>query len=110
MAYRDTVVTDPHAAKLERLVDAVLDGEGALDPAIRRAAARGGEVPEALRGYLDKVARHAYKVTDDDVAALRVAGYSEDQIFEATVGCALGACLHRLDAGLQAIAGEQHAA
>jgi alkylhydroperoxidase family enzyme len=88
---------------MKRLVDAVLAGPGALDPDIRRAAADGADLPEALRGYLDKVARHAYKVTDEDVEALRAAGYSEDQIFEATVSCALGACLRRLEAGLSAI-------
>jgi alkylhydroperoxidase family enzyme len=96
---------DPHATGMYRLVDAVLAGPGTLDPSIRRAAADGADVPEALRGYLDKVARHAYKVTDEDVEALRAAGYSEDQIFEATVSCALGACLRRLEAGLSAIEG-----
>jgi len=96
-------LADPHAANMQRLVDAVLAGPGTLDPNTRRAAAEGADVPEALRGYLDKVARHAYKVTDEDVVGLRAAGYSEDQIFEATVSCALGACLHRLEAGLGAI-------
>jgi len=90
---------------MQRLVEAVLWGPGTLDPTIRRAAAAGEDVPDALSGYLDKVARHAYKVTDEDVAALREAGYSEDQIFEATVSCALGAGLRRLDAGLRAIEG-----
>ena len=103
----------------QRLVDAVIETPGDTTPVLRRAALerakrpggpRHADIPAPLAAYIDKVARHAYKVTDDDVAALRAAGYSEDQIFEATVGCALGACLHRLDAGLQAIAGEQHAA
>jgi alkylhydroperoxidase family enzyme len=97
---------DPHATNMKRLVDAVLAGPGTLDPSIRRAAAgQAADVPEAFRGYLDKVARHAYKVTDEDVEALRAAGYSEDQIFEATVSCALGAGLRRLEAGLSAIEG-----
>jgi alkylhydroperoxidase family enzyme len=94
---------DPHAANMRRLVDAVLAGPGTLDPTIRRAVAEGADVPEALRGYLDKVAQHAYKVTDEDVEALREAGYSEDQIFEATLSCALGACQRRLEAGLNAL-------
>src|SRR5438132_5912877 len=97
------VSADPHATNMQHLVDAVLAGPGMLDPNIRRAAAEGADVPEALQGYLDKVARHAYKVTDEDVEALLEAGYSEYQIFEATVSCALGTCLHRLDAGLTAI-------
>jgi hypothetical protein len=68
---------DPQATNMEHLVETVLAGPGTLDPSIRRAAAEGTDLPEALRGYLDKVARHAYKVTDEDVEALRVAGYSE---------------------------------
>jgi hypothetical protein len=88
---------------MRRLAEAVLTGPGTLDPSIRRAAAEEADVPEPLHSYLDKVARNAYKVTDEDTGALRAAGYSEDQIFEATVSCALGACLRRLDAGLSAI-------
>ena len=98
-------VSDPHAVNMQRLVDAVLAGPGTLAPDVRRAAAHGGDFPEPLRGYLDKVARHAYKVTDEDVGALREAGYTEDQIFEATVSCALGACLRRLETGLGAVEG-----
>jgi hypothetical protein len=97
---------DPHAAHLQRVVDAVLAGPGTLDADIRGAAASGGDVPEALRTYVDKVSRHAYKVTDEDVAALRAAGYSEDQIFELTVSCAVGAGMRRHDAGLRAIEGD----
>ena len=91
---------------MRSVVDAVLDGPGTLDPAVRRAIAGEGEVPEALRAYVDKVSRHAYKVTDEDITALRAAGYSEDQIFEATVSTALGAGMRRLEAGLRALEGE----
>lgn len=94
---------DPHAAKVQRLTDAVLAGPGTLDPAVRRAAAQRDELPAPLGAYLDTVALHAYKVTDEDVQELRRAAYSEDQIFEATVSCALGAGLRRLEAGLGAI-------
>jgi hypothetical protein len=97
---------DSHAEHIHRVADAVLDGPGTLDPGVRRAAASGEDVPEVLRTYVDKVARHAYKVTDEDVAALRAAGYSEDQIFELTVSCAVGAGLRRREAGLRAIRGE----
>jgi alkylhydroperoxidase family enzyme len=51
------------------------------------------------------VRRHAFKVTDDDVQALRSAGYSEDQIFEMTVAAAYGAAAARLASGLRAMAG-----
>ena len=54
-------------------------------------AAREGDIDafsddEATRRFLrlaEKITRHAYKVTDDDVDALREAGWSDDQILEA---------------------------
>lgn len=97
---------DRHAEKLQRLVEAALNGPGELSPGVRRAIAeeRHEEAPPALLPYLDKVARHAYKVTDEDVEALRRAGLSEDQIFEATVAAAVGAGMKRLRAGLAALA------
>jgi alkylhydroperoxidase family enzyme len=51
-----------------------------------------------LEAYLDKVRRHAYRVTDADVAALKEAGCSEDEIFEQTVAVAIAEGLRRLDA------------
>jgi alkylhydroperoxidase family enzyme len=92
--------------KLRDLERRVLHGPGRLDPAVRQAAAEGGDVPEALAAYVDKVRRHAYKVTDADVEVLKAAGYSEDQIFELTVASAYGAAIHRLRAGLGAMSAE----
>jgi alkylhydroperoxidase family enzyme len=63
----------------------------------------GDAVPEALRPYLRKLAKHAHRITDDDIAALRSAGYSEDQIFELTASGALGAALAQMDRGLAAL-------
>ncbi len=53
--------------------------------------------------YVDKVRRHAYRVTDADVQNLLGAGYSQDQVFELTVAAAFGAARERLAAGLGAI-------
>lgn len=102
-------MSDPHAARMQRLKERVLDGPGKLSPAVRRAIAcdtGGEEIPPALLPYLDKVAHHAYKVTDEDVQELLRAGLSEDEIFEATVAAALGAGLKRLRAGLTALGEE----
>jgi alkylhydroperoxidase family enzyme len=96
---------DPkYERKLEDFGRRVLERPGTLDPAIRRAAASGGELPDPLAAYADTVRRHAYKVTDADVAGLLAAGYSEDQIFELTVAAAYGASRRRLDAGMAAMA------
>lgn len=94
---------DPHALKLQDLVERVLSGQGMLDPDVRRAIAEDTEVVEPLAGYVDKVARHAHQITDSDVEELGRAGYSEDQVLEATISAALGAGVRRLQTGLDAL-------
>lgn len=53
--------------------------------------------------YLQKLAFHAYKITDADIETLQAAGYSDDAIFEMTVGGALGVGLATWEKGLHAI-------
>jgi hypothetical protein len=98
-----------YAETVGRVEDAVLGERGELDPPTRAAiadhAAGAGEgrIPSQLVPYVDKVGRHAYKVTDGDVRALRARGYSEDAIFEATLAAAVGAARTRLRRGLAAL-------
>lgn len=94
---------DLYADKMKCLEQTVLSGPGELASSVRQAAAVSGEVPEVMKKYVQKVAKHAYKVTDQDVEGLRQAGYTEDQIFELTVSAALGAGLVRLKAGLASL-------
>jgi len=70
---------------------------------LREAAQPDRPAPDDFAPYLDKVRRHAYKVTDRDVEALKEQGYSEDEIFEQTISAAVAAGLERLYAGLGAI-------
>jgi alkylhydroperoxidase family enzyme len=70
---------------------------------LRQAAQPDREAPPEFAPYLDKVRSTAYKVTDDDIQALRDSGYSEDVIFEQTVSVAVAAGLKRLEAGLAAL-------
>ncbi len=63
------------------------------------------QLPEALADYVDTVALHAYKVSDNQVAILKTAGFSEDAIFEITVSASLGAGMGRLERGLAALRG-----
>jgi alkylhydroperoxidase family enzyme len=96
---------DERDAIRRELEASVLDGEGQTPAALRRAAAgRGGEVPEELRALVEKIRRHAYRVTDEDVAALK-ARYSDDQLFELVAAAAVGAAFARLDRAL-ALLGE----
>jgi len=111
-----------HAAHVQRMVDAVLNCPGDTDPALRRtieawSAKLGGrsgaevvEIPAELTGYVTKVALHAYKTLDEDIEALRNAGYSEDAIFEMTLSVAIGAGQARLERGLAALKGAPDAA
>jgi len=78
---------------------AVRDRAAALSGADRPAA----DVPEDLRAFVDKVARHAHRVTDEDFAALAAAGYREDELFELTICAALGASVARFERGLVAL-------
>jgi len=69
-----------------------------------RAVADGAPAePPALAPYLEKVRSRAYTVTDADVAELKAAGHSEEEIFEHTVAVSVVEGLRRLDAGLGAI-------
>jgi hypothetical protein len=114
-------MSERHVERVRRLRTAVLDGPGAVDPAVRaaveaRAARTGGRpgadpaaaaaVPPGLRAFVDRVAERAWEVTDEDVAALRRAGREEDEIFEVAVAAALGAGAARLERGLAALRGE----
>jgi hypothetical protein len=85
----------------EATAAALLRGPGACRAELRQACAR-GEPPDDLRALVEKIDRHAYKVTDEDLAALR-AHYSEDQLFEIIAAAAFGAADRRLDAGLRAL-------
>lgn len=71
------------------------------------ASKMGDTFPPELAKYVNKVALNAYKVTDEDIEALRRVGYSEDAIFEITVSAAIGAGRVRLECGIAALKGEQ---
>jgi hypothetical protein len=96
------VISDPHASLRDRVLESVLHGPGESDPAIRQAAAQGRGVPSDLQPLVDKIQRHAYKVTDQDIARAQ-AKYGDDQMFEIVVSAALGASRQRLLAGLRAL-------
>jgi hypothetical protein len=95
-------MTDPHASLRDRVFDSVLTGPGVSDAALRRTAAEDTGVPADLEPLIDKIHRHAYKVTDEDVARPQ-AKYGDDQMFEIVVSAALGASRKRLLAGLKAL-------
>jgi len=87
----------------EATAAALLDGDGTTPPELRQSVAH-GEPPAELATLVQKIRRHAYKVTDEDLDALR-SRYTEDQLFEIVVAAAFGAAEERLAAGLRALEG-----
>lgn len=106
-----------YAGHAQALIDGVLNSPGESTPKLRqavearsaslsgRASQPAEDVPPMLERYVTKVALHAYKITDEDIDALRAAGYSEETIFELTVSAALGAGMARLERGMAALKG-----
>jgi alkylhydroperoxidase family enzyme len=88
----------------QALVARILEGTGEAPQSQRRAAFDNTGLTGALATLIDKVAKHAYRVTDADVAAVRASGLTEDQIFEVVVCAAVGEATRQLDAGLAALA------
>jgi alkylhydroperoxidase family enzyme len=87
--------------------DAVLRGKAVLSPTVRRVVYEGGHAGTDTLAYLTKVRAHAYRVTDEDVAALRAAGWTDETIYELTIAAAVGEGLRRLDVGLAALRAAQ---
>jgi alkylhydroperoxidase family enzyme len=79
-----------------------VEGEGKASLEARRAAFA-GEGPESIRALIEKVAQHAYKVTDEDLAAAKQ-HFSEDEIYELVVCAAYGRAERIHAAALAAIA------
>jgi alkylhydroperoxidase family enzyme len=53
---------------------------------------------------IDKVANRACRITDEDVAAVRAAGLTEDQVFEIVVCAAVGQASRQYTGALAALA------
>src|SRR5712691_11206029 len=94
---------------LEDLLRAVLTSPGDSELAVRRAAFDAGahpdrpaaaELPAALAPLVEKVARHAYRITDREVHSLADAGWSEDALLEVILAAAAGAGVACLERGL----------
>lgn len=74
----------------EALIERVTRGPGAATAQSRQAAFDNAGVDPRPARLLDKVVRTPWKVIDGDVAAVKAAGLSEDEIFELAVCAALG--------------------
>lgn len=85
------------------LTSRILEGDGKASLSERKAAFNNDGLAEPLSTLVDKVARHAYRVTDEDFAAVMTSGLNEDQIFELVVCAAVGESTRQYDAALAAL-------
>jgi hypothetical protein len=85
------------------LVRRVLEGDGKASPSERRAAFNNTGLANPLGTLVDKVAKHAYRVTDEDITAAKVSGLSEDQIFEILICAAIGEATRQYETAFAAL-------
>jgi hypothetical protein len=85
------------------LITRILEGNGRAARAQRRAAFDHKAFAEPLNTLIDKVIMQAYRVTDEDIAAAKASGLSEDQIFEIVVCAAIGQAGRQHDTALEAL-------
>lgn len=107
--------TNRYSQDMQRIADDILMSSGETSQTLRQAiqgrafainshiSSEKEGIPLELIPYIDKIALHAYKVTDEDIATLREQGHSEDALFEITLSVALGTGLARLHYGLAAL-------
>ncbi len=104
---------------IRQLRDSVLTSAGETTPEERQRVALWSvaleqgtahqPMPEPLAKVLAKVVHSPYKVTDEDIQALREAGYSEDAIFELILSAAVGIAMRRYERGMAALHGQKGA-
>jgi len=80
-----------------------VDGDGKSAVELRRAAFANKDLPATVSALVDKVVNHAYRITDEDLAAAKQ-HFSEDEIFELVLCAAYGQADRQLAAARAAIA------
>lgn len=84
-------------------IERALHGPGKATGDARRAAFDNTGVAESARTLVDKIAKTAWKITDDDIAAVKRAGLSEDEIFELAVNASYGQATRQLESAFAAL-------
>jgi hypothetical protein len=85
------------------LVERILNGPGKATPVLRAQAFKDEDVPEPLRGLIDKVATRSAQITDADFADAAKAGYADDELFELVICAAVGQANRQYEAGVAAL-------
>ncbi|MFZ0633511.1 MAG: hypothetical protein WA399_00940 [Acidobacteriaceae bacterium] len=87
----------------EAVVRRILEGTGEASASERRAAFDNSGLSGPAGALVDKVARSAWKVSDEDIDAACAWGMSEDQIFEIVVCAAVGQANRQCETALAAL-------
>jgi hypothetical protein len=93
---------DRHAAEIEAIRRDVVQAPAVTERS-DRARVMAGDSPRELSEFLEKARHASYRVTDEDIEALKRTGLSEDEIYELTVAAVVGVALERLDAAKRAM-------
>lgn len=100
--------------RVRKAIERLLGSAGTSEPALRHAVferartgmkqapATGPCAPELVE-FVEKIEERPWTVGAEDFAKLRLAGYSEDQLFELTLAAATGAGVRRFEAGVRAL-------
>lgn len=95
-------MNDSHSKLRDAALASVVAGPAYSDSALREAAHHNRGLPADLQYLVGKIHAHAWRVTDEDVAAAQRI-YGDDKLFEVIVSAATGASRERLAAGLKAL-------
>jgi len=86
------------------VLDTILGPKGKATQTDRKAAFANAEVPAAVRALIEKVTKNAYKIVDEDIAAAKAQGVTEDQLFELVVCAAIGQASRQYEGAMAALA------
>lgn len=94
-------------ANIERdrkaLLACMLESDGKASRQERRAAFDGTGASGPLAALIDKVARRACEISDDDIARAKATPTSEDALFELVVCAAVGAATRQYETARAAL-------
>lgn len=102
---------DKKRAARDAVVVRILEGDGRAPREQRRAAFDKTGLGEPLYTLIHKVSERPPQITDEDIAAVKASGLTEDQIFELVVCAAVGQATRQYETALgalrQAITGKE---
>jgi hypothetical protein len=85
------------------LVGRILKGPATASQDLRARAFNNADVPEPIRGLIDKVANRAAQITDADFADAASAGVDDEQLFELVICAAVGQANRQYEAAQAAL-------